>query len=183
MRWVFLVSAMLLALQPLNGYAQAKTVQGGPHDFDFELGMWNVRISKLVHSKTGASSWIKMSGTHEVRPLWHGRANVGVLEIDGPAGHVEGMQLRLYNPQSHTWALSFASSRDGTLGQPSVGGFQNGRGEFYDRTSENGRVIYERSITKDIMPDSYRDEGATSSDGGKTWVVNWIALYTRAKEK
>lgn len=153
--------------------------RGGQHDFDFQFGTWNVHVRRLVHPLTASAVWVTYEGTHTVRRLWNGRANVGVLEVKGPAGCIEGMQLRLYNPQTHRWSLSFASSRDGALGPPAIGGFENGRGEFVDRESYNGRTILERSVTFDITPRSYRDEGAFSADGGKTWHVNWIALYTR----
>jgi hypothetical protein len=39
------------------------------------------------------------------------------------------LNLRLYNPQSHQWSLNFASSNGGTVSQPTIGEFKNGRGE------------------------------------------------------
>ena len=182
-----LICVLLLVSSGASAFAAAGAAahpgHDGQHDFDFQFGLWNARISKLVTATSGAKSWITLTGTHDVRKVWNGRANLGVLEVDGPSGHVEGMQLRLYNPKTHQWSLSFASSRTGTLGTPMIGCYQNGRGEFLEKDTENGRVLYERSITKDITSDSYLDEGATSSDGGKTWEVNWIARYTRVKGK
>ena len=32
-----------------------------------------------------------------------------------PAGHIEGLSLRLYNPQSRQWSLNFSNSAGGTL--------------------------------------------------------------------
>jgi hypothetical protein len=38
--------------------------------------------------------------------------------------------------------------------QPMVGEFKNGRGEFYDQESFNGRAIFSRNGFSDITPDS-----------------------------
>jgi hypothetical protein len=52
--------------------------------------------------------------------------------IAQPVTSIEGLSLRLYNPQSHQWSLNFANSIDGTLNQPTIGEFNNGRAEFFD---------------------------------------------------
>lgn len=101
---------------------------------------------------------------------------------DGPAGHFEGLNLRLYNPQSRQWSLNFANSSDGTLTQPAIGEFKNGCGEFYDQETLNGRAIYVRFLIAEITPDSCRFEQAFSVDGGKSWETNWIAIDTRATD-
>jgi len=104
------------------------------------------------------------------------------LTADGPAGHFEGLNLRLYNPKSHQWSLNFASAVDGTLTQPTVGEFKNGRVEFYDQETMNGRAIFVRFVISDITPDSCRFEQSFSDDGGKTWEINWIAIDARIKD-
>jgi hypothetical protein len=158
------------------------TERDGQHDFDFEIGTWKTHLSRLVHPLTGSTTWIELEGTSVVRKVWNGRANLVELEVDGPAGHIEGLSLRLYNPQSHQWSLNFANSNDGTLGQPTIGKFKNGRGEFFDQETLNGRTILVRFIISDITPNSCRFEQSFSDDGGKTWEVNWIATDTRVKD-
>ena len=105
------------------------------------------------------------------------------LVADGPSGHFEGLSLRLYNPQSHQWSLNFASSSDGTLATPTIGQFKDGRGEFYDQETLNGRAILVRFVISEITPKSCRFEQAFSTDGGKTWEVNWIAVDTRVSDE
>jgi hypothetical protein len=117
-----------------------------------------------------------------VRKVWNGRANLVELAVDGPTGHIEGLSLRLYNPQSRQWSLNFANSASGTLTEPVIGGFKNGRGEFFGKETLNGRAIFVRFVISDITPNSCRFEQAFSDDGGKTWEVNWIATDTRVKE-
>src|ERR1039458_2082280 len=64
-----------------------------------------------------------------------------------------------------------------------IGEFKNGRGEFFDQETLNGRGIFVRFVISDITPDSCRFEQAFSEDGGKTWEVNWIATDTRVKDE
>ena len=187
-----LLCTLMITLQPLRGLAQQNseasrtslqpTVRDGQHDFDFEIGTWKTHISRLQHPLTGSTSWIEYEGTTVVRKIWNGRANLVELQVDGPTGHIEGLSLRLYSPQSRQWSINFANSSSGTLGQPTIGEFKNGRGEFFDQESFNGRTILVRNVWSDITPDSCRFEQAFSDDGGKTWEANWIAIDTRVKD-
>ncbi len=181
-----LACSLALILHPLQGVAQqnsetskANAQRDGQHDFDFEIGTWKTHLKRLQHPLTGSTTWIEYDGISVVRQIWDGRANMVELEVDGPTGHVEGLNLRLYNPQSHQWSLNFASSKGGTLSVPTVGEFKNGRGEFYDQEDFNGRMILVRNVWSDITPNSCHFEQAFSDDGGKTWEVNWIAQDTR----
>src|SRR5262245_9164413 len=111
----------------------------GQHDFDFEIGTWKTHVSRLQHPLSGSTTWVEYDGTSVVRKVWNGRANLLELEVEGPSGHIEGLSLRLYNPQSHQWSLNFSNSSGGTLAQPTIGEFKNGRGEFYDQETLDGR--------------------------------------------
>ncbi|HKS73880.1 MAG TPA: hypothetical protein VJQ82_11840 [Terriglobales bacterium] len=179
-----LAISLLVVGATLSSVSQQKTTErDGSHDFDFEIGTWNTHLSRLVHPLTGSKTWVEYKGTTLVRKVWNGRANLVELEADGQAGHFEGLNLRLYNPDSHQWSLNFASSKGGAFGQPTIGEFHNGRGEFYDQETLNGRAILVRFVISEITPNSCHFEQAFSDDGGKTWEVNWIAQDTRAKDE
>jgi hypothetical protein len=154
----------------------------GQHDFDFEIGVWKTHLSRRLRPLTGSTTWVEYDGTTVVRKVWNGRANLVELEVDGPAGHIEGLSLRLYNPESRQWSLNFSNSAGGTLSPPVIGEFKNRRGEFYSQETLNGRAIFVRFVISDITPNSCRFEQAFSDDGGKTWEVNWIAIDTRVKD-
>lgn len=154
----------------------------GQHDFDFEIGTWKTHLKRLLRPLTGSTTWVEYEGTTVVRKVWNGRANLVELDVNGPAGHIEALSLRLYNPESRQWSLNFANSKGGVLSQPTIGEFRNGRGEFYDQETLNGRAILVRFVITDIKSDSCRFEQAFSDDGGKTWEVNWIATDTRTNE-
>ena len=151
----------------------------GRHDFDFEIGSWRTHISRLLHPLTGSSIWVEYQGTSVVRPVWNGRANLLELEVAGPSGNTEALSLRLYNPESHQWSLNFSNASVGTLSQPTIGEFHNGRGEFFDQETIGGRAVLVRFVISDVSADSCHFEQAFSVDGGKSWEVNWIATDTR----
>jgi hypothetical protein len=154
-------------------------VHDGQHDFDFEVGSWRTHLKRLLHPLSGSSEWTEYEGTTIVRKVWNGRANLVELVADGPAGHFEGLNLRLYNPQSRQWSLNFANAASGDLSQPTIGGFKDGRGEFYDQEDFNGRAVLVRFLILPVDADTIRFEQAFSDDGGRTWEVNWIATDTR----
>jgi len=181
-----LILGLAMAMAP--GRAAAQTSPAAPpasaqrdasHDFDFEFGDWKVRISRLVSPLSGSTNWVEYTGTSVVRRVWDGRANLGELEVAGTAGRIQGLSLRLYNPESRQWAVHWANSRDGALGLPMIGGFSDGVGRFYDQEMFNGRAVFVRFIFSDITPTTFRLEQAFSADGGKTWEPNWIASFTR----
>ena len=181
LRRLSVCAALVLTLSPSHLQASSDSpLRDGSHDFDFEIGNWQTHIKRLQHPLTGSTTWSEYDGTSVVSKIWGGKANMVELEVDGPAGHIEGLSLRLYNPQSRQWSLNFVSSSGGALGVPTVGEFKNGRGEFYDQEAIGGRMILVRGIWSDITPNSGRFEQAFSGDGGKTWEVNWIATDRRA---
>ena len=154
----------------------------GQHDFDYEIGSWKIHLKKRLHPLTGSDTWVDFDGTSVTRKVWDGRANFEEFETDGAAGHIEGLTLRLYSPQTHLWSIFWANSKDGILGVPAMTGqFKNGRGEFYDQELYEGRPIYVRFIWSEITPNSAHFEQSFSTDGGKTWEVNWITDQTRVK--
>ena len=161
---------------------QASAARDGQHDFDFEIGTWKTHVRRLVHPLSGSNTWAEYDGTSVVRKIWNGRANLLELEVSGPAGHIEALSLRLYRPESRQWSLNFASS-SGSLAQPTIGEFKNGRGEFYDQETFIGRAILVRFVISPITPDSCHFEQAFSDDGGKIWEVNWIADDMRWKDE
>jgi hypothetical protein len=106
-----LACSLVVALQLRQGLAQqnsgatkigsqkADTELNGQHDFDFEIGNWRTHLTRLLHPLTGSTTWVEYGGTSVVRKVWKGYANLVELEADGPTGHIEGLSLRLYNPQ------------------------------------------------------------------------------------
>lgn len=179
--WPGLLGVLALGLPAAaqNPPALAVAAHDGQHDFDFEIGRWKTHLVRRLHPLTGSTTWVAYDGVSTVRPVWNGAANLVELVADGPAGHFEGMNLRLYNPQARQWSLNFASPASGGFGQPTVGEFKDGRGEFYDQETLNGRAILVRFVISRVAENACHFEQAFSADGGKTWEINWIADDTR----
>ena len=191
MRICLMLSSLTGASQPVPGLAQQSSgastespqdtpaKRDGQRDFDFEIGTWKTHVKRLQRPLTSSNTWVEYEGTSVVRKLWNGRANLVELVVDGPAGRIEGLSLRLYNPESRQWSLNFSNGATGTMSPPTIGEFKNGRGEFFNQETLNGRAILVRFVISDVTPTSCRFEQAFSDDGGKTWEVNWIATDTR----
>jgi len=173
--------SLVLAISLFTLPTVAQT-RDGQHDFDFEIGLWKTHLRRLVRPLTGSTTWIEYEGTSKVTKVLEGRANLVELKVSSQAETIEGLSLRLYNPQSQQWSLNFANIKVGQLTPSAIGEFKNGRGEFYNQDSLNGRSILVRFIISDIKNDSCRFEQSFSADGGKTWEVNWIAVDTRVRE-
>ena len=177
-----LLLVLFLVLQPFQSFAQTNQ-RDGQKDFDFEIGTWKTHLKRLVRPLSGSTQWVEYEGTTVVRKVWDGRANLVELKASGPAGSFEGLSLRLYNPKSRQWSLNFANANDGVLVPPTIGEFsKDGRGEFYNQDTYNGRAILVRFVITKITQDEIKFEQAFSDDWGKTWEVNWIAVDKRVKE-
>src|SRR5215469_7418416 len=110
------------------GGALPKAVaRDGQHDFDFEIGKWNIHLKRMLHPLTGTAERVEFDGTSVTRPMWEGRANIEEFETANGADRVEGMTLRLYDPKAHQWSLYWATGRTGQLSLPAtVGEFKDG---------------------------------------------------------
>jgi hypothetical protein len=173
---------LLLGGLPLAAAAQQSPAivaasRDGQRDFDWEIGEWTTRLSRLQRPLSGSSTWVEYKGVTVVRPVLGGSANLVELKVEGPAGRIEGLSLRLYDLGARQWSLNFAGG--GVLAPPVYGEFRDGRGVFYGQDTLGGRAILVRFIISNVTANSARFEQAFSDDGGINWEVNWIAVDTR----
>jgi len=189
------LSILIVALQSLPGVGQQSstapktgsqapaTSRDGQHDFDPLIGAWKYHLKRRLNPLTGSNTWVEFDGTGVCYKIWEGRAQLDTIEVDSPAaGHIEGLTLRLYNPQSHQWRLYWANSKVGILDPPQIGEFKDGRGEFFAQDTINGKVILIRFVWTNLTTDTPHFEQSFSGDGGKTWEVNWITDQTRVTD-
>jgi hypothetical protein len=162
----------------------ARRDQPDPHDgqgdFDWELGTWHSSVRVLAEPLSGsAHRWLEFEGTSVVRPLMDGRANVVELQVSGPTGDLEGLNLRLYEPELQRWSATFASLRDGMLTPSVFGAFDGDVGEFRGEDQLAGRAITVRFLIERDGPDRATFTQAFSDDGGATWETSWVAVDRR----
>ncbi len=145
------------------------------NNFKFHNGTWRTTVKVLKSPLSGSNEWLEYTGTTIVREINNGKANIVELDVEGATGKIEGTSLRLYNPMTKQWSLNYANMKSGVLEVPAIGGFKNGRGEFYNIDIYNGKKILVRFIISNITQNSVHFEQAFSDDNGKTWELNWIA--------
>jgi len=155
----------------------AATQGDGSHDFDFLIGNWKAHVRRLPERLKGSNIWVEYDGISNHKKLLGSNANFEEFDVSTPDNklRIKAQTLRLYNPQSHQWSIYLVDLDNGTLDLPPVVGQFNGkRGEFYNQQTWEGRAVLVRYVWLNISPKSSRMEQSFSSDGGKTWEVNWI---------
>ncbi len=148
---------------------------------DFDFGCWKTHSSRLMHPLTGSTEWKDVDGYTIVKPIWNGSANIAEYKGAGPAGEVELLALRTYDPTTQQWYLNFSHPSSGKLDVRGVGVANNGRIDFYDQETLNGKAIWVRFSIWGISPDTAQSEQAFSVDAGTKWEVNWVNHYTRVR--
>ena len=151
----------------------------GRNDFDFLIGSWKVHHRMLTKRLKGSTDWAEFEGDTVARKILNGLGNLDENIIRMKSGVVNAITLRLFNPQTKEWSIHWSTDRMGTLDIPMIGGFKDGRGEFYAQEIFEGRHVYSRFIWTKITANSCQWEQALSADGGKTWETNWIMKFER----
>jgi hypothetical protein len=147
-------------------------------DFDFLAGRWTGRQRRLVEVLAGRDEWYEFDATLECWVLLDGMATFDVLRA--PERDLEGLTLRLFDPQEQTWRIWWASKTSGgQLDVPVVGRFVDGVGTFECDDTWNGTPIRVQYRWSDVDTDHPRWQQAFSTDRGQTWEVNWVARFRR----
>src|ERR1700739_3866251 len=155
----------------------------GQRDFDYAVGTWKFHLKRLKRRLVGSTEWVEFDGSTVCRKVLDGRAEVEEMNVESADKHthIQGLAMRLYNPEAHQWSIYWVNGADGVLEpNPMVGEFNNGRGEFYNQQVYEGRAVYARFVWTGVAPKSPHFERAFSADGGKTWETNWVTDQTKA---
>ncbi|MEU4419681.1 hypothetical protein AB0F81_03585 [Actinoplanes sp. NPDC024001] len=155
----------------------------GRGDFDFLFGQWTVRHRRIADVlDPECTEWREFDSTCEARPVLGGIGNVDTLSATLPDGlPMEGMSLRLYDPEADLWRIWWSSTtRPGRLDPPVEGRFRDGVGVFLGPDTIGGRPALVRYRWSMITPTSARWEQDFSYDDGATWdPVNWVMTFVR----
>jgi len=153
--------------------------QPGQRDFEPLMGRWNFHLKVGLKPLTGSTQWIDYTGPGECKPLWHGRAQLDTINLEGPTKHIEGLTVRLFNPKTHEWRLYWANSRDGLVVVPQIGQFKAGHGEFYAQNQDGDDKTFLNKFDWSAMISKPHFEQSSSYDGGKSWEISWVSDQTR----
>lgn len=151
-------------------------------DFDFLLGSWNIRHRRLQRRLAGDPACDEFGGFSTVRKSFGGMGNFDESVVEITTGTYVGVTIRLFNPATGLWSITWVDSRSPAFDPPMVGKFEGGIGRFYCSDSFEGRPIRVRFLWTQIDSNSARWEQAFSEDGEETWETNWVMDFTRATQ-
>ncbi|WOI45892.1 hypothetical protein [Acidovorax sp. BLS4] len=165
-----------------------KAPVGDADDFDFLMGPWHIRNTRLVQRLAGCTEWEIFTATGTACLLPGGIGNRDdFTPASWCAGYV-GMALRLFNPQSLRWSIYWLDNVTGGLDPatdllrpPVVGGFAGmDRGLFIGQDTFEGRPIHVQfRWAKNLATGRPCWEQAFSDDEGRTWETNWVMEFSR----
>ena len=167
----------------MEGTESAQNGDDGRHAFDFFFGSWEQSNRKRVRPLVdGDDEWVEFESHTEAGPILGGLGNIDTFaapDFPGRPGF-EGFSLRLFEPETGLWRIWWASAKSGgRLDEPVVGRFDGPVGTFECDDTFEGRPIRVRYRWSDVDTEHPRWEQAFSPDGGQTWEVNWMAVFTR----
>ncbi len=163
-----------------TGEDPSRGVTGGPDDWAFLVGRWNVRHRRLKERLVGDTRWEDFAGTCVNWPLLGGQGNVDDNVLELPGGTYRGVGVRAFNPETRQWSIWWIDSRLATIDPPVRGGFKDGVGTFLGDDVHKGRPVTVRFRWSELTGDAAKWDQAFSTDGGKTWETNWLMQFTRA---
>lgn len=157
-----------------------ESVHDARRDFDFLHGKWTSVQRKLVKRLQNSDEWIEFEAQLECYPVLGDTGNVDFVHGVLPDGGVlEGMSIRLFDPELNAWRIYWAAKGSTEIFPPVLGGFENGIGHFEGDDTENGvpiKVVFEWT---NISPTTADWAQSFSADGGKTWETNWVNKFVR----
>lgn len=184
---VLLLGLSCVLFRPERSVAQHEpTIQAAPPEasqFDFLLGEWTVDVTS------------KSPGTP---PTYHGvwRASktlngLGVVDeyaVSDDAGRVVygGTTLRVFDTNAGTWTMRYVDQLGGKTGRWSeLLGVKEGPEMHVEQRgqSPDGRTTILKIRYYNIQPDHFSWAADQSSDGGATWVRDYLRLEATRRSK
>jgi hypothetical protein len=152
------------------------------HDWDWLVGRWRVRHSRLKARLAGSTEWEEFDGSSVAWLTLDGLGTVDDNVVELPSGTYRAVGIRAYDPKTGQWSIWWLDGRfPGQIEPPVRGGFKDGVGTFVGDDTLNGRPIKVRFTWSKITPTSAHWEQAFSPDAGATWETNWRMEFTRVR--
>jgi hypothetical protein len=152
--------------------------------FDFWLGDW--AIEQRILRKDG--SYAEFPARTSVRLAaagcalveeWRGSVQFFWAGMETPA-ELHGLSIRAWDPTDRVWVIHWLDDMNPALGEPFVGGFEDGRGTFIQATTGSDGVERTSRITFDNPVEGVVEWSlASSRDGGESWTTLWSMHMTR----
>jgi hypothetical protein len=163
-----------LSLSSLPLFAQQSTrpdpcAAAEQKQLEFWVGEWNL-------TWPGAKAGETAHGTNSIRRILDGCV-VQENFSGGDATHLRGTSVSIYEGKSGKWKQTWVDNEGGYL--DFVGEFKNGQMILERETVINSTKTLQRMVWKNITPTELDWSWEASTDGGKTWQVQWPIHYKR----
>jgi hypothetical protein len=150
-------------------------------DFDFYIGKWNIRNRKLKERLNNSNELIEFDSTDATSHLLKGFGNMNKFSATFDGEPFEGIAIRLFNPTTKLWSISWADSTAVAFDPPMVGSFNGNIGKMYCKDEFKGQDIIVLFHWDKTDIDNPIWSQAFSIDKGKTWEWNWYMYASRIK--
>lgn len=168
-----LLFLLFFSLIPLQLFSQNSVADLEPQEyFDFWVGEWNASWEESG-GNTGR-------GTNHIEKTLDGtviRENFRILE--GGNKGFKGTSISVYQPRFERWKQAWADNNGGYY---DFTGKLDGEKRIFQTAVtelEDGRQLTQRMVFYEITEDSMTWDWESSTDGGKTWTLNWRIFYER----
>jgi hypothetical protein len=153
-----------------NLYAQAITASDSSL-FNFWIGDWNLTW-KNVDGTTG-------KGVNSIISTLDGKV---IQENFRDVKGFKGTSISVLTPRTKLWKQAWADNQGGYF---DFEGFVEGnkRGFTTQPKEVNGKTYVYRMVFYDITKDSFVWDWEGTTDGGKTWKLEWRINYKRVKKR
>ena len=149
-------------------------------DWAWLLGNWDVWHVRLKDRLVNSTEWQEFAGKSAFWQTMGGLGNVDDNSLALPAGDYRGLSVRAFDPATSSWAIWWLDGRNPEHIDPPVrGGFQDGEGEFIGTDVYKGTPVTVRFRWHEVFSKRPHWDQAFSTDGGKTWEINWRNYFTR----
>lgn len=170
----------------MTGVRAAEGDPLGPHshDWDWLLGEWDVHHVRLRKRLAHNNDWDEFPGRSAFWRTLGGLGNVDDNLLHIPSGLYRAISIRSFDPVARQWAIWWLDGRNSaTLDPPVRGAFQGSEGVFFGNDVHNGASVTVRFRWHEIHSARPHWDQAYSTDGGKTWEINWRNYFTRTARK
>lgn len=138
--------------------------------FDFWVGEWDATWPGQNAGETG-------HGSNSIKRILDDcivQENFSALD----ATHMRGMSVSVFEPNSGHWKQTWVDSQGGYL--DFTGDFKDGQMILQREFARpDGVHMMQRMVWKNITANEFDWSWEASTDGGKTWKVNWPIHYKR----
>jgi len=136
---------------------------------DFWVGDWDL-------TWPGPNAGETAHGTNKISRIMDGC--VVQEEFSSPATHYRGTSLSTFDATDNRWKQTWVDTGGAYL--DFVGDFKDGQMVLQrEAVGKGGKKSLQRMVFKNIASNEFDWSWESSTDGGKTWKVNWPIHYKR----